>query len=119
MQKITVAISVSKQTDDMFFLMGEITRLSQEKKSYILCKIGKKIYLKTCKGLQKNFYISSVEDNKAVLTVLNYAIALGADIKTSLEGNVLSVDITSQDIHKIKKITVFANSISAPYEIAI
>ncbi len=118
MTTLLVTIELANQNNNLFLFMGEINRLSAQNKSFILgWKGGNKLFLETCKGLQRNAYVCPVEKekNEAKISTLNYAIALEAHLQLLLISHKLLVfKITSQ---RYAKIIAFANAIGAYYDV--
>lgn len=111
-------IKLAKRTESLFFFMGEVHRLCAGSKSFIFCfKNGRKLYLKTCNGLQNNAYICTVEREKLdpIITALNYAIALQAQLNLSLNIDTLTFEISSSNIEKLQ---AFFNSLNVEFEIS-
>ena len=114
---MTVNIELARQTTELFLLIGEVHRLCNDAKSFGLrFKRGHKLFLKTCKGLQSNCYACVANRNavEPITTVLNYAIALQADLNISLDHSVLYIKISSD---QIEKICAFADSLGISYDI--
>ncbi|MCI8481654.1 MAG: hypothetical protein HFJ27_00775 [Clostridia bacterium] len=113
---MTVKIELARQTDELFLFIGETHRLCEESKSFAFtCIRGCKLFLKTCKGLQRDAYacISSREEAEPIVTTLNYAVALQANLQISLDHKILYFDITANRIDKIRK---FADSLKISYD---
>lgn len=109
-------IEMTKQTESLFLFIGEVHRLSRERKSFIFCfNYGQKLFLKTCNGLQKKLYICTREREEIdpLITTLNYCVALQSELTLSLYKNTLIFEIASPHI---KKIQSFADSLDVKYQ---
>ena len=116
---MTLKIELAKQTDNLFFFMGEVHRLCSEHKSFIFgFKRGYKLYLETCKGLQKKAYacVAERESIEYIIATLNYAVALQSSLLLSLDNGVLCFEISSP--HFINRLMAFADSLNVQYDIS-
>ena len=113
---MTVKIELARQTNELFLFIGETHRLCHELKSFTFtCVRGSKLFLRTCKGLRKEAYacIINKEEAEPIVSTLNYAVALQANLQISLDHKILYFDITANRIDKIRK---FADSLKISYD---
>lgn len=110
-QKIRLELKIARQTEQTFNFVTDFYRLIMENKNFILSrKAGKKLYLDTCNGIQKNAYICLADPiNMNIVSVINYAIAQKVIIDISLTLTKVVFIITSDDCTKLKFIRNMKN----------
>ncbi len=92
---MVLELKLREVTNSLNNLIQEIERLSKGGKNFILCFnpiVGHgeaTLYLQTCKGLQQNSYapVKLQENLNITLCIINYSIALHANISVKLNTN--------------------------------
>ena len=92
---ITVSMELAKVTPEAYLFIGEFIRLLEENKSFILrYKLGKKLYLDTCNGVQRKCFICMKEHETNKVSAINCAIAFHSRFDVVLENNCINFAIS-------------------------